>query len=753
MNKRAYDLKDRKRENETLLKQYSERIQPSPLFFLIPSVVARVSILAGGLFAAETPARWMVVLRGFSSDFAVGYLIGIVAYLFRRTPLVFWIFWIAWSLFEAFNMDHIQINDSNVNYVHAHFVANKQFLLGCIFAPRNLYHWGLIVFCSAAILLAATWTRIVPRMSGLTTSVAAFLCLAAVFMPVSPLAPNWVQMNPVEENLKRFVRGPAKGSDVYALEPAERKVFFDLDLSGSPLFPFPSRTHNVLLLILENLSFDTAFSGQMPYLTGLSRNHISYANFMSLQRQSNRGLYALMCGDYPNLISLEAKADVMLAGGKERIALPSILAANGYRTLFMEANDLGFFQRGMFCKKIGFSKSLGKSDYPAHSCGGGWGVADKVLFAEALKEIKTLHKCGQPWFVTLFTGGTHYPYTVPGVISPTQAQAIAAMDTSLKEFLSGAEKEGLLRNTLVVITSDEATESSGKGIQRELAMHHIPLVVVTPQVSGSQRPAGIFTQRDLLVSICDYLGLKVQSMAGRSIFRSYRDDQTVIFGNVYTSRRYAYMPAKGFASRSPRARLGEPPHLAAEAGLHSAGSLYVYTILGDQWLSYEMPPGGLFRSSMRLSRPDPGDVALLERVFSFNEATFDRLNTQILYRQTGTEYTGPNKLLGGHRMSCKSGDRLRWEVALRADEPLDLTFLATFRHIPLTSESNRRPIFKKVKCVPGEPCVFRYEHLARDELDSVSTSISVVPSGKKAYAVKHLSVERIRGSARGGEQD
>jgi hypothetical protein len=531
-------------------------------------------------------------------------------------------------------------------------------------------------------------------------------------------------MNPVEENLRRLVAGGQPGAGASVPDSAENKMFFGRDLSGTPLFSFPSRPSNILLVVLENLSYTTAFSGEMPNLARLAGRHISYDNFMSLQRQSNRGFYALMCGDYPNYMGLEAKADILLATGLAPAALPSILASRGYATLFLEANDLGFFQRGAFCRRIGFLRSLGKTDYQGGLSVRSWGVADKTLFARAVKEINLLHGSGRPWYATIFTGGTHYPYAVPGIASPTSAQATAAMDQSLRDFLEALDKEGILANTLVVITSDEAAESSGRGIQRELAMNHAPLVVMAPEASRPLRPTSLFTQKDLLLSICDYLGLDVPGATGRSIFRAYPEGRGVLFGNVYTSRRYAYLPA---------------------------GRLYAYSVLSDQWLAFQGPAGAPFSSSLRPIRPDSQEIAAIKRAFSFNETTFDGLGTRTLYHRGEAEYSGRRKLLGSHRISCRRGDRIFWKVALQPREPVELYFVATFGHIPVTSADSRRSVSGRKECAAGAPCVFNYEFTAREDLDFLSSSIAVEPSGSKEYLVREISIRRFRGKDAGGE--
>ena len=99
----------------------------------------------------------------------------------------------------------------------------------------------------------------------------------------------------------------------------------------------------------------------------------------------------------------------------------------------------------------------------------------------------------------------------------------------------------MLENTLVVITSDESgvklqpqriPEGILKGNQGVMAIR-IP--------SGEKATVrGIFSQRDLAVSILDYLDLSIpEEMQGRSLFREYDDFSPILFSNIFQRRVYA----------------------------------------------------------------------------------------------------------------------------------------------------------------------------------------------------------------------
>ena len=96
------------------------------------------------------------------------------------------------------------------------------------------------------------------------------------------------------------------------------------------------RGTNVLLVVLEsasgafvqNLAEDHGRSfpgGRMPELDAIARSNLAYSTFLTHQRKTNRGLYALLCGELPNLLpGLPKMSDAAESGWQT--CLPRILA-------------------------------------------------------------------------------------------------------------------------------------------------------------------------------------------------------------------------------------------------------------------------------------------------------------------------------------------------------------------------------------------------------------------------------------------
>src|SRR5690606_19474471 len=197
-----------------------------------------------------------------------------------------------------------------------------------------------------------------------------------------------------------------------------------------------------------------------------------------------------------------------------------------------------------------------------------WGMDDKAYFEGALEYVRQLRQDRQPWMLTLLTVGTHQPYSAPKEYLeryPTAKQAaIGYLDDAVADFLDALQKQGVLEDTLVIVTSDE---SHGLENVRLASAWGLSLVFAP---DGDKLPSvkpGVYGHVDLTASVLDYFALPVpDNIAGRSLFRDYATPREIMSytngllrqhdGKVFTEctfqqvcRRYE---ASGFIA--PRAR-------------------------------------------------------------------------------------------------------------------------------------------------------------------------------------------------------
>jgi len=324
------------------------------------------------------------------------------------------------------------------------------------------------------------------------------------------------------------------------------------NLEGEPRFALPGSKRNVLLVVLESVSgaylerflvehWDQG-EGRMPVLDSIARENLGYATFVSHQRRTNRGLYAILCGEIPNLLTGVPKMSSYAVDGTRR-CLPEMLGDAGYATAYLQAAPLVFMLKDQFMPRIGFQQVHGEEWFSQAYARSSWAVDDRAFLEQGTRMIAELDAGEKPWFLTLLTVGTHHPYVVPDDFEPQMPsdfmRTVAYLDRALEDFMQRLEALGILEDTLVLFTSDESQghQSSQSQTARMLSQNWSFLVALTPE-----RARGVvaepFAQMDLPLSILDYLGLAKGGLAGgsrhlygRSVFRRYPEPRSIYFAN------------------------------------------------------------------------------------------------------------------------------------------------------------------------------------------------------------------------------
>lgn len=449
--------------------------------------------------------------------------------------------------------------------VHALYVADPTFLKG---SAAGIAHPLLAVLVLACAVVFA-W-RAAPLSNRTKANlVAAGLMLVVVpgSMPLEYNQPLWRLQSFLLPNLADVGGRVLQRSGSIAAAAADPEVdsVFEADFAGDPRLALPGKPRNVLLVMIEGAS-----GGSIPYLaahhgvtskvafTGLdklARENLAFSTFVTHQRQTNRGEYAALCGDFPKL-GTEIPKMTEIANGQPKRCLPQVLREHGYATLYIQSAYLPFMFKDKFMPKVGFDAAHGEDWFdPKHPLGG-WGVDDRALYESALPEIETLDRAGKPWFVTLLTSGTHHPFHFPADYAgyPEAEREFRAMqfaDEAVSAFVEQLRQKGLLDDTLVLITSDEASFVHETGMPKAEALAAFTanwgfMVAVTPE-GASGRVDEPFQQADITVSILDYLGLRDETDAflGRSFFRAYNAPRSIYFANLYTKLMGSYRPGAG----------------------------------------------------------------------------------------------------------------------------------------------------------------------------------------------------------------
>ena len=322
-----------------------------------------------------------------------------------------------------------------------------------------------------------------------------------------------------------------------------------LDLGGQAILS-KGAAKNVLIIVLEGMpglyhpEIRKAMGVDYPdvsmnRLAAATRDAMLIPDFTAHSHQTIRGLYSLLCGDFDKLSWATPKA-IELQGHPERArdCLPAQMTRNGWGTHFLQGADLSFMGKDRFMPLIGFQQVRGNewfkevNPYPFE-----WGVIDSVFFRGARNYIASLRKGKKPWMLSLLTVGTHQPYAVPdsiaGQFPDRRAAAVDLLDQSVAKFIEELRKDGVLKDTLVIITSDE---SHGSDWADWVSSWGIGIVLAPEDRQLPRLKRGGFGLVDIEASILDYLGLPVpSSLIGRSFFRDYDSPREMV--SYTTSKR------------------------------------------------------------------------------------------------------------------------------------------------------------------------------------------------------------------------
>ncbi|UEX76506.1 LTA synthase family protein [Spiribacter halobius] len=375
------------------------------------------------------------------------------------------------------------------------------------------------------------------------------------------------------------LEGPGKGPvlqlDADGVEP---EAFFE----RGDVAPGEGRRHNVLLILIEGLS--------AAYLPAVARHHgldpairlpalertldergfVTYRNVLSLQRQTNRGTYALLCGDYPRITTVPAKMTEAAEADQPLDCLPSMLDAAGYRTVYIQAAPLEFMHKDRFMARAGFevvtglSGAAGIDDRRGASASDeapeGWGPTDERFFPAALEQLREVARGSEPWFATLLNVGTHHPFTAQGgepdnaeeeAVLPTpearrkvRNRAFERMVTALDQLLEALAADSLLDETSVIIASDESGAMLRQDAEPGLLDGNFGMLAIRPADARTRERLAqrdtLVTQLDVPVTIADLVGLEASGpLLGRSLLAPDEGGpRHLVFGDTYAGRTF-----------------------------------------------------------------------------------------------------------------------------------------------------------------------------------------------------------------------
>lgn len=454
--------------------------------------------------------------------------------------------------------------------------ADPVFLASSVLSPHLLL---LPVYIGLAWLLLRAYRWLVPAPPR-QTSFAILLVAASTLVYLAASHSLTTARNNVVASMLAQVPGAvlAPAGSMIGKEVARDATtdadddYFQEDLA----LPDVDNPPNVLLIMVEGLSAGyfpsiSDYHGLSPAISLQSlesaldgKGFRLYRNVLSMERQTDRGTFAILCGQYPDFQRLSTKLEEVANGEAFPVCMPELLRAHGYTTAYWQAAPLEYMNKDRFMPRAGFTRVTGAD---AFDQGGeepeGWGPPDPVYFADVARRLRELDRNESRWMVTLLNVGTHHPFDTGGEIAtemtedssdpsplPTDPQkdrrnAMLVMEEELIGFLDAMEETGVLDNTLVILTSDE----SGGFVRQGQAFFPLNgntgvLAIRPPRAEHLQDYADrdrIVAQLDIPLTILDATGTAdpAAPMTGRSLLSDGDGvERELLLADTYTGMKF-----------------------------------------------------------------------------------------------------------------------------------------------------------------------------------------------------------------------
>lgn len=485
-------------------------------------------------------------VAGILSDVALGSLFLCLILLVPRVVGV--ILLILWTAFQVSAREMLAAMQRFPNWQDLHYLTDPTFLgnTGEGLHLASPLAAGLMLAALIVALLASTARPGIRQSSGKVLAGFAIggglLLLHGVANRSDIDSAVASRFNALHWFVRDAVSMPFRGDYATPLPPPT--IYSHVEAGGTRLIG-KGKAKNVLIVTLEGLHGGyhpdirkaLNVTEDIPFMTGLAAQTTEamlVPEFVTHSHQTIRGLYALLCGDISKLSTDMPKAFQVIGNPRADLCLPAQMAKAGWSTHFLQGAGLAFMNKDRVMPAIGFEQVHGSEWFTAKDeIPFLWGASDPAFFKGVRKYIKQLRTKDEPWMLTLMTVGTHQPYGVTDDIAKQYPDrllaAVAVLDKAVAEFLAAIKQDGVLEDTLVIVTSDE---SHGARQADWISSWGLGIVFAPEQAESSSRlpriKTGTYGLMDMEASVLDYFELPIpDQVAGRSIFRDYADGRDI----------------------------------------------------------------------------------------------------------------------------------------------------------------------------------------------------------------------------------
>ena len=252
------------------------------------------------------------------------------------------------------------------------------------------------------------------------------------------------------------------------------------------------------------------------FLDRLKGESLYFTNFFTNANQTFHAMFSSLCSYYPRY----GRSTFQALFSYDFLCLPSILKKGGYHTEMVSSLNRDDQQehQALFLARNGVQQIFDENDFPPNAKRFGLGKTDGDLFDMVHSRMAALQNSGKPFFISVMTSSTHHPYSIPASHPEVQAlqkqtdaylAALHYFDLELERFFTEMRKDGLFKDTIVLILGDHGRhEEMGKSILEQRAGHFMsPLFIWmdhslrTPETYRPRTIPTVVSQVDLAPTI------------------------------------------------------------------------------------------------------------------------------------------------------------------------------------------------------------------------------------------------------------
>lgn len=242
-------------------------------------------------------------------------------------------------------------------------------------------------------------------------------------------------------------------------------------------------------------------------------------------------------------------------------SLAAVLKGQGYSTDVLHGFRESFWNRNVMYPQEGFDRFYSEKDYNIDEKIG-LGLSDKSFFNQSIEKIKNLK---EPYYAFMITLSSHYPYDdvkkygnfetgkYENTLLGNYIKSIHYTDAEIGEFLDQLEKEGILKNSMLVIYGDhyaiprtnqnELSSFLGMSSMNDLQwmeLQKVPLIMHFPD-EKYKGTSNLYTgQMDLYPALSNLFDLHAATLLGKDLFNS-KEGKVIFRNGSFTDGKVFYL--------------------------------------------------------------------------------------------------------------------------------------------------------------------------------------------------------------------